>query len=72
MQIANARGKNRKADVLEETPESDSATTTKAKAKAKNKLTRKQQIQQLSFEEIETDHEADDVDGDKENSEASG
>ena len=70
--MAQRRGKIRKADVLEETPESDSATTTKAKAKAPTKLTRKQQIEKLSFEEIETDHEADDVDGDKENSEASG
>ena len=69
--MANPRGKNRKADVLEETPESDVATT-KVKAKAKNKLTRKQQIEQLAVEDVETDQEADDVDGDKENSEASG
>ena len=69
--MANPRGKNRKADVLEETPESDVATT-KVKAKAKNKLTRKQQIEQLAVEDVETDQEADEVDGDKENSEASG
>ena len=71
--MANPRGKTRKADVLEETPESDVATT-KVKAKAKNKLTRKQQIEQLAVavEDVETDQEADEVDGDKENSEASG
>ena len=69
--MANPRGKTRKADVLEETPESDVATT-KVKAKAKNKLTRKQQIEQLAVEDVETDQEADEVDGDKENSAASG